>query len=98
MLLYFSCVAVAMSEFVLRDCIEGEITSACEELGMKLLEGEAGDPDLDFKEFLTRFKISKDFDFSCEIALQTDYKKAADDEDDVTAAETMEVASTSASE
>lgn len=69
-----------MEEFVLRECIESEITDACLKLDMKPLEGESSEPDLDFKELKSRFVISKDFDFSCEIALQTDYQKAADAE------------------
>lgn len=74
-------------EFVLRDCIESEIRDACAELDMKLLEGEASEPDLDFKELKSQFVISKDFDFSCDIALQTDSKSADDAEDAADAAE-----------
>lgn len=86
MLLFGNAFALDFTEFVLRDCIEGEIMSACDELDLKLLEGEASDPDLDFKELKSRFVISKDFDFSCEIALQSDYKKVADAEDAASAA------------
>lgn len=64
---------------MLRDTIEKEITEAAAELNLKLLQGEAGDPELDFKDLLSKFECSKDFSFSCEIALQTSFDaKAAD--------------------
>lgn len=63
------------TEFVLRDCIESEIKDAVEQMNLKLLDGDAGDPILDFKELLTKFEVSKDFSFSCEIALQSSFTK-----------------------
>jgi hypothetical protein len=85
-------VAVANAEFVLRDCIETEIRDACDKLGLKLLEGEGADPDFDFKDLQSRFEIGTDCDFSLEIALQTDYKKAADDDEKAARTENAEVA------
>lgn len=58
---------------MLRDTIEKEITEAAEVLGLKLLDGEAGDPELNFKELLARFECNKDFSFSCDIALQSKF-------------------------
>jgi hypothetical protein len=60
-----------------------------------VLDGEAGDPELDFKELRGRFEISKDFDFSCEIALQTSFAKAADDNDAAVAERDVEVEASS---
>ncbi len=69
-------------EFVLRDCIGDEISAACESLGLEPTEGEAADPDVDFKEVLSRFEVGKDCDFTVEVPLKTSFSAAADMEAD----------------
>jgi hypothetical protein len=60
-----------INEFVLREAIGDEINAACDELNLKPLDGEASNPDLDFKELYTRFTVGQDYAFGCDIALRS---------------------------
>jgi hypothetical protein len=61
-----------INEFVLREAIGDEINAACDELNLKPLEGEASEPNLDFKELYARFKVGEDYTFGCDIALKSE--------------------------
>lgn len=58
-------------EFVLRDAIGDQLSSACEELNLETIDGDAAEPVFDFDEVYGRFKVGEDLTFSLEVALRS---------------------------
>jgi hypothetical protein len=56
-------------EFVLREAIDDQLKEAYEGLKSVPIDGEAGQPILEFGKLYERFKIGEDFNFSATVAL-----------------------------
>jgi hypothetical protein len=71
--IWFRGLGFLRKEFVLREAIDDQLKEAYDELKMRPVDGEAGEPTLDFTKLFERFQIGQDFAFSVTIALQSAY-------------------------
>jgi hypothetical protein len=74
LILWFAHLLSPPKEFVLREAIDDQLKEAYEELKSVPIDGEAGQPILEFGKLYERFKIGEDFNFSATVALQSSFK------------------------
>lgn len=60
--------------FVLQDSITDVVSQACQELGLKPIDGDKGGPEMDMDDMKSRFEVGTDFQFECIVPLETEDK------------------------
>lgn len=64
---------------MLKEAIDSEVSEALSNLGLRTLQEDTPDTDLDFEELYSRFECGKDFDFSVTLPLQTSFTNQKQD-------------------